>query len=179
MTYLEQLQSPQWQRRRLTMLEHAGWMCQRCLADDAQLHVHHKRYHKGRKAWEYDDDELLVVCRDCHTSEHEMLDQFHWLMRSDVITMRDVVALIRGYLDGLSLIGGTVRSNDNESRELTECEAYVRGTLAGSVALLSTVEIDAMMIDAMKRGRQSIIDSIAHERGDAPLKPFDARQAVQ
>ena len=42
--YAELLKKPQWQKRRLQMLEKAGWMCAECGAEEQQLHVHHKRY---------------------------------------------------------------------------------------------------------------------------------------
>lgn len=71
MTYKEQLADPRWQRRRLTRLEKSGWVCDDCGDNEKQLHVHHPRYFKGRKAWEYSDDELEVLCVDCHKNHHE------------------------------------------------------------------------------------------------------------
>ena len=37
------------------------------------LAVHHKRYIVGRNAWEYDDDDLVTLCQDCHSKVHEFL----------------------------------------------------------------------------------------------------------
>jgi hypothetical protein len=71
MTYAEQLRHPQWQRRRLQVLDAAGWRCTCCSADDKPLHVHHRLYVKGRLAWEYSDAELVALCEDCHEHEHE------------------------------------------------------------------------------------------------------------
>lgn len=70
MTYAEQLRHPNWQRRRLQILERDGWMCTACLARDRELHVHHKLYVKGRLTWEYADDELRTLCKPCHDNWH-------------------------------------------------------------------------------------------------------------
>ncbi len=71
MTYAEQLKHPNWQRRRLQMLEAAGFACSECGADSKTLHVHHRRYIKGRKAWEYEDRDLGVLCEVCHEATHK------------------------------------------------------------------------------------------------------------
>jgi len=69
MTYSEQLKHPKWQKRRLEILNRAGFRCESCEESEKTLHVHHKRYHKGAMAWEYADDELVALCEDCHASE--------------------------------------------------------------------------------------------------------------
>lgn len=70
LTYAEQLRHPLWQRKRLEVLEGAQWMCQSCFANDQTLHVHHKRYVKGRMAWEYTVSELAALCEPCHQEAH-------------------------------------------------------------------------------------------------------------
>ena len=34
------------------------------------LQVHHLRYIKGLNVWDYDDKDLITLCRDCHTQIH-------------------------------------------------------------------------------------------------------------
>ena len=68
--YAELLKKPQWQKRRLQMLEKAGWKCVECGAEEQQLHVHHKRYIAGAKPWEYEDEDLAVLCETCHDMAH-------------------------------------------------------------------------------------------------------------
>lgn len=70
LTYWEQLLHPIWQRKRLETLEDAAWTCEICEATEVTLHVHHRRYIKGRMVWEYDRDALQVLCADCHAAEH-------------------------------------------------------------------------------------------------------------
>ncbi len=37
------------------------------------LNVHHKRYIIGKKAWEYDDSDLVTLCEHCHSKVHEFI----------------------------------------------------------------------------------------------------------
>ncbi len=34
------------------------------------LQIHHKKYIEGRMSWEYEDDDLVTLCKQCHTSLH-------------------------------------------------------------------------------------------------------------
>ena len=70
MSYASQLRHPSWQKRRLEMLDRAGFECSNCGDAESPLHVHHRQYFKGRKVWEYSDEELCVLCEDCHAQEH-------------------------------------------------------------------------------------------------------------
>ena len=70
MNYKEQLDSPQWQRRRLEKMESANWQCQVCGDGNEKLHVHHVRYEDGRLAWQYRDEELQCLCATCHQLAH-------------------------------------------------------------------------------------------------------------
>jgi hypothetical protein len=88
LSYIEQLRHPNWQRKRLEMLASNDWTCAKCAAVDKELHVHHLRYVKGRMAWEYEDEELQVLCNACHKLTHEELDalilEFGWTRWADV-----------------------------------------------------------------------------------------------
>jgi hypothetical protein len=71
MSYREQLLHPNWQRKRLETLESAGWACEACESTDETLHVHHRRYIKGRMVWEYEREDLQVLCGSCHQRHHD------------------------------------------------------------------------------------------------------------
>jgi hypothetical protein len=66
MPYQQKLRLPQWQKRRLHILELAQWRCAVCGQDNRELHVHHIEYNAGKEPWDYPDDNFLVVCRPCH-----------------------------------------------------------------------------------------------------------------
>jgi hypothetical protein len=70
LTYAEQLRHPNWQKKRLEVLKDAGWGCEICGDTETTLNVHHKRYRKGRMAWEYERNELMALCETCHESHH-------------------------------------------------------------------------------------------------------------
>lgn len=72
--YFELLKSPLWQKKRLENLELADWECTNCGNKDNQLQVHHKQYIKGKNPWEYDNEQLQVLCNKCHGEMHEILD---------------------------------------------------------------------------------------------------------
>lgn len=72
LTYSEQLKHPNWQRRRLEALQASYFTCEECGDAESTLNVHHKRYVRGRMAWEYENKELMVVCDSCHTDAHNL-----------------------------------------------------------------------------------------------------------
>ncbi|HWT40944.1 MAG TPA: hypothetical protein VN081_06825 [Dongiaceae bacterium] len=95
LTYAQQLKHPNWQKKRLEMLDAAGWECGQCGTKDVTLHVHHKQYIKGRMAWEYGSEELAVLCEECHEEEHYITDEMKGLLA--VIDSTETLALLRGF----------------------------------------------------------------------------------
>ena len=87
MNYKEQLKSPKWQKKRLDVLNLRGFKCENCANEEKQLHVHHRFYLKGRKAWEYDNDVLQVLCETCHENEHKPKKENN--MHSEIIEFID------------------------------------------------------------------------------------------
>lgn len=101
LTYREKLLDPRWQRKRLEVLARAEFRCDMCSDDRNTLHVHHRRYIKGRNPWEYDDRDLVAFCENCHLvahSEREMIERV--LVQADpgAISEDQLGALLAGYL---------------------------------------------------------------------------------
>lgn len=67
--YREMLKHPNWQRKRLEILERDDFTCVLCGTNEVTLHVHHWRYVWGNKPWEYDNADLATLCEDCHALE--------------------------------------------------------------------------------------------------------------
>lgn len=65
-TYSDLLKHPNWQKKRLCVLNNADWTCVVCADTDSTLHVHHRYYLRGRKPWEYPDDAFMALCSGCH-----------------------------------------------------------------------------------------------------------------
>ena len=62
------LSGSRWERVRHRELERAGWRCKRC-GRPGRLEIHHKQP-LSRGGLPFDPSNLVVLCRDCHLSEH-------------------------------------------------------------------------------------------------------------
>lgn len=98
MTYQEQIKHPKWQKKRLEVLEYHGFACERCEIEDKTLNVHHKIYRKGKKAWEYELDDLACLCEDCHKVIHSRQDELKELM---ACLYEDDLLLVSGYVKAI------------------------------------------------------------------------------
>lgn len=129
LSYREQLLSPFWQRRRLEVLEAAGWECSNCGASDATLHVHHRQYFKGRQVWEYSDIELAVLCDQCHEDEHANLDALKRLV--SILPARELVALVAGFRAADDWIEPSAITAGRRADSLTFAAGYVAHIVSG------------------------------------------------
>lgn len=71
----------QWKEFRKNVIELDGGKCVYCgkTANETVLQVHHKRYFKGFKPWEYATNDCETVCRGCHASIHgKIMPKFGW-----------------------------------------------------------------------------------------------------
>lgn len=68
--YSELLRLPQWQRKRLKVMEYAKFRCHICGNKNECLHVHHSYYTRGKKPWQYPDGSLICICETCHGKIH-------------------------------------------------------------------------------------------------------------
>lgn len=64
-----ELLSPQWRKKREEVFERYGKQCVEC-GKTNNIQVHHLVYRKGRHIWEYDVDELIPLCKECHQKIH-------------------------------------------------------------------------------------------------------------
>lgn len=67
--YAQLLNQKEWKERRKEIFKLKGKVCSKCGATK-DLHVHHLYYENGKKPWEYPDDALIVLCKDCHNETH-------------------------------------------------------------------------------------------------------------
>lgn len=70
MTYSEKLKNPKWQKKRLEILNRDEFTCRHCGDKETTLHVHHLRYKKKSDPWDYENEELITICEECHEIEH-------------------------------------------------------------------------------------------------------------
>ena len=74
-TYDDLLRTEEWKEKRNHILMRDGCQCQWC-GSTTNLNVHHKYYlqypnHRKVKPWNYPDDALITLCRDCHKKAHQ------------------------------------------------------------------------------------------------------------
>lgn len=67
-TYIQKLQDPRWQRKRLEILQRDEFRCKHCGADDKPLQIHHIAYN-FQDPWEIEPRLLISLCSDCHNYE--------------------------------------------------------------------------------------------------------------
>lgn len=73
MAYSDLLKHPKWQKKRLLILDRDNWQCKACGSKEKSLHVHHYTYQKGKKPWEYDDENFITLCEICHSEEESFI----------------------------------------------------------------------------------------------------------
>lgn len=65
-SYSDLLRHPLWQKKRLEIMRRDKWKCKKCGDDETTLNVHHKLYINGNDPWEYENEDLITLCEDCH-----------------------------------------------------------------------------------------------------------------
>lgn len=134
LTYKEQLAHPNWQRKRLEMLDAADFTCFMCEATDSTLHVHHRQYFKNRMAWEYGNDQLVVLCDACHKKEHEAIDCAKKLQ--SLVNPVELTALAHGFHSKSDWIPEVDKEDGRSLDPLT----YAAGFIAWMAAGLADIE---------------------------------------
>ncbi|MES2586979.1 MAG: hypothetical protein V4536_08680 [Pseudomonadota bacterium] len=104
-TYFEKLRDPRWQKKRLEVMQNNDFACEKCGDSENTLNVHHKYYFKGREPWEYEAEQLALLCENCHEEMHSE-ESFLKLISSYVHVdgpygETEIGSLIAGYM-GLS-----------------------------------------------------------------------------
>ena len=69
--YKGQLSDDRWKAFRIFVLKVRGEKCEVC-GTTKNLQVHHLQYRSSAMAWEYNCNEVMVLCRDCHKKIHNI-----------------------------------------------------------------------------------------------------------
>lgn len=67
-SYDEKLKDPKWFERRRQILSRDNLQCTQC-GSESDLCVHHKKYINGYQPWDYPDDLLVTLCKECHENK--------------------------------------------------------------------------------------------------------------
>jgi len=100
MKYEDQLQTAEWFAFRLDVLAVRGHECEDCRTADLPLNIHHCHYDFERLAWQYDYNEVKVLCRECHEALHKREKQFRWIFdNADDETLFYLLRGLEAYMD--------------------------------------------------------------------------------
>lgn len=135
--YTEKFKDPRWQKKRLEILSNYGFSCADCGEKSQTLHVHHKKYIKGRDPWEYEDEDCVVLCEDCHKKLHASKDRL-----ADVIANvydSETIERIAGYV--VAMVDDTwPRDLDNKDRVFGYADFFRTTTGTIKFAIVQSVE---------------------------------------
>jgi hypothetical protein len=85
MTYSQKLRTPEWREFRERVFAHYPRVCFDCAndpEDTEKMEVHHRRYFWGREPWEYEMEDVRIVCRACHDEIHKCEDAWRNIIRA-------------------------------------------------------------------------------------------------
>lgn len=125
-SYAEKLRDPKWQRKRLEIMQRDDFRCLACGGAATTLHVHHGYYEKGRDPWDYPNETLHTLCKDCHGEAEELRRAIQKAVGAR--TVGDLERLL-GYLEGdeFGWIGHSI-----ERWYDTRSGAWIIGFVAGA-----------------------------------------------
>lgn len=72
-SYRTKLHTLQWSEFSEQEIERQGGSCWACGSED-NLVVHHLRYVWGKDPWDYESNDLRILCKDCHRAIHAAAD---------------------------------------------------------------------------------------------------------
>lgn len=70
--YNRLLEDKRWKEFRLKVLSERGSRCE-CCGGTGILQIHHTFYISGKMPWEYDVNDMRVLCRTCHQKIHHLI----------------------------------------------------------------------------------------------------------
>jgi hypothetical protein len=114
--YERALRDPRWQKRRLQVLDAAGWACEDCASTTKTLEVHHLVYIRAfkLKPWLYDDDLLMCLCEDCHEFRQGREEALHVLL-AKTLRHRHISEIEHGVWDKIFDGLKTIAESENPS----------------------------------------------------------------
>lgn len=118
MTYQDQIKDPRWQKKRLEILNRDEFVCQGCFDDESELHVHHRTYHKGHMIGEYENEELMTLCKTCHQDIYKA--------KEEVVKLIDMVFIDPDTIDEFrKLLISIIKKGRSSIHYLRDARIYI------------------------------------------------------
>lgn len=145
--FFAKYKDPRWQKKRLEVMQHAGFRCESCESEEKTLNVHHKSYKKNHNPWEYDKWELECLCEDCHAEKHKIKDRLaialHEFKVSVDFSERPEEELL-GFLEG--------RMADGPFGVLPTSYDYLRGFCTAFLLDIDEINVDEKLDEVIEIG---------------------------
>lgn len=156
--YFALLKRPEWQKKRLQILERDGWSCCFCHDTDKTLHVHHGFYAKNLAPWEYPNWSLSTLCEKCH---EEITEKTRYLKEIVATMGPNYIDQIIGFVEGLRAIA-TIHdeidfNNGSEFRTMNSMRTIMG--FAKAITMPTSKTIEAAKGVAIKQGTTLKFDS--------------------
>lgn len=92
--YEKLLKDERWADFRAKVLFERGDKCEVCRKSNVVCQIHHNVYRYGLKPWQYEPEDVTVLCEQCHSDYHKFIE----ILRKELmsIPVRQVVQAIRG-----------------------------------------------------------------------------------
>lgn len=96
LSYHQQLNHPQWQRKRLEVMKRDNFTCLRCRSTENKLTVHHSYYDYRFMLWDHPDHTLKTLCEVCHLPVQDaQLAIYEGLSRMPISEIMQLAARIK------------------------------------------------------------------------------------
>ncbi len=82
----EQYQHPFWRRKSNEILDRDDYTCRCCKSKTIQLNVHHLYYKKDFHIWDYENESLVTLCKDCHSTIHADLFKLSGIIAFEILS---------------------------------------------------------------------------------------------
>jgi len=173
-SYYEKLRSPEWQRKRLEIMQRDNFTCMSCGNKEKTLNVHHKTYRKNAEPWDYPDENFVTYCQYCHEEMHMHFDEIKMSVKDSYAAMilSCLASCDHDALEHMNHVKlaweGWLRTADaklNEARidcvkeTIEHLQSEVNRAIDHNVRLISGESDPFRMLDAMIDREDATIDS--------------------
>ena len=95
---------PEWQMKRLEIMQRAECQCELCGDKESRLEIHHSYYMKDTDPWDYPSESLHCLCSQCHKTMQAYMNMMKEMF--GLLTLENTLKVF-GYIQGTILSQGS------------------------------------------------------------------------
>lgn len=174
--YMKLYKHPKWQMKRLEVLNYYGTECSSCGDTEKTLHVHHRRYERGKKPWEYEIDNFNVLCETCHEFYHrDKRELQRQIARLSPCQYREVCGYIKA-LKAIDEFDEDETVNLSDAEELEGAAKYLGIRCSGQILNLthqSSGQIPSLTLESIEADTTVLQVKLMSFQDEIVKKAFD------